>query len=62
MTVDLCAACHRTLHRFYTNRTLARELSSLEALRADPDIQRYLDWVRRQPDRAIRVRTRRARR
>src|SRR5690349_2248756 len=24
-TVDLCAACHKTLHSFFTNRTLAKE-------------------------------------
>jgi hypothetical protein len=52
----LCAPCHRTLHSFFTNRTLATEKCTLEALRQDPDIRRYLAWVRRQPDRVIRVR------
>jgi 5-methylcytosine-specific restriction enzyme A len=57
-TVDLCSACHKTLHGFFTNETLAKKLSSIDVLRQDPDIGRYLAWVRRQPDRAIRVRTR----
>lgn len=56
-TVLLCAPCHKTLHSFFTNRTLAREKYSLDALRDDPDIQRYLAWIRKQPDRAITVRT-----
>ncbi len=57
LTEWLCSACHRTVHSFFTNRTLAQEKSSIEALRQDPDIQRYLAWVRKQPDRAIPVRS-----
>jgi hypothetical protein len=45
------------VHSFFTNRTLATEKYSIEALRQDPDIQRYLAWVRKQPDRAIPVRS-----
>jgi hypothetical protein len=61
-TVDLCAACHKTLHSFFTNATLANELNTLEALRQDPDIARYLAWVRKQRDGRVRVRARRDRR
>ncbi len=57
LTAPLCSACHKTLHSFFTNRTLANELCSIETLKQEPEIQRYLDWVRKQPDRAIRVRT-----
>jgi 5-methylcytosine-specific restriction enzyme A len=57
-TVDLCPACHKTLHSFFTNETLSKELSSIDALKQDPDIRCYLAWIRKQPDRAIRVRTR----
>ncbi|MCC7449814.1 MAG: HNH endonuclease [Anaerolineae bacterium] len=62
LTVDLCAACHKTLHTFFTNRTLAKEMHSIEALRQAPEIQRYLTWVRRQPDAKIQVRTSRNKR
>ncbi|HVO43248.1 MAG TPA: HNH endonuclease [Aggregatilineales bacterium] len=62
ITASLCSACHRTLHRFFTSRTLAKDLSSIEALRRDPEIARYLAWVRTQPDRAIRARTSKKRR
>ncbi len=57
LTAQLCPACHKTLHSFFTNRTLASELGSIQALRRDPDIRQYLAWVRKQPDRAIRIRT-----
>lgn len=61
-TVPLCSPCHSTLHHFFHNRTLAREKNSLETLLDDPDIRRYLEWVRKQPDRRIRVHTRKDRR
>lgn len=61
-TVPLCSPCHSTLHHFFRNRTLAREKNSLDALLSDPDIQRYLEWVRKQPDRRIQVRHRKDRR
>ena len=56
-TVDLCRTCHKTLHSFFTNRTLAKQLQTLEALRQNSEVRRYLAWVRKQPDRAIRVRS-----
>ncbi len=43
------------MHSFFTNRALAKEKYSIEALRQDPHIRRYLAWVRKQPDRAIPV-------
>ncbi len=57
LKVPLCSACHKTLHSFFTNRTLAHELYTLDTLKQEPEIQRYLEWVRKQPDRLIRVRT-----
>ena len=62
ITADLCSPCHKTLHRFFTNRTLAKELHTVESLRNDPEIARYLDWIRKQPDRLIRVRENKKRR
>lgn len=56
-TADLCSACHRQIHALYSNDHLARELGTLEALRSDPDVQRFVRWVRKQaPDRRISVR------
>lgn len=61
-TIELCSACHKTLHSFFENRTLAKELHTIEALRQEPDIARYLKWVRKQPDKRIRVRASRSKR
>ena len=61
-TEPLCPGCHRQVHALYTNRTLAAELDTIEKLRADPRIQSYLRWARKQSDRHIRVRESRSRR
>ena len=53
--VNLCVPCHKTLHSFFSNRTLSTQLHTLESLRQEPEIARYLAWIRKQPDRTIRV-------
>lgn len=47
-TVNLCSACHRQLHAMFSNQQLARELASLESLKQEPSIQKFLCWVRKQ--------------
>ena len=44
----LCSTCHRQVHAMFTEGTLARQLNTLEALRADSRLARYLSWVRKQ--------------
>lgn len=56
-TVDLCAACHRQIHALFDNKRLADQLSSVEKLRKQPEVERFLTWLRKQPaERSIRVR------
>lgn len=59
-TVDLCQPCHSSVHRFLSNRALARQYATVEALRAAEELQTYLRWVRRQ--RVERITNRRGRR
>ncbi len=47
-TTALCPACHRQLHATFSNAQLARELNSVEKLKSDPAMQRFLAWVRKQ--------------
>ncbi len=49
-TVWLHRICHRQVHALFTETELARQLQHAEALRAHPDMQRFLDWVRRKPN------------
>lgn len=44
----LCPACHRQLHALFSETTLARDLNSIPRLRANEQISRYLQWVRKQ--------------
>ena len=46
--VKLCPTCHRQLHAMFSETTLARELNSIEALRANPEFSDYLRWARHQ--------------
>ncbi|MGY3090387.1 5-methylcytosine-specific restriction protein A [Hymenobacter sp. UYAg731] len=59
-TVDLCQPCHSSVHRFLSNRALARHYSSVEALRDAEELQTYLRWIRKQ--RVERISNRRGRR
>jgi hypothetical protein len=41
--------CHKKLHSLYDEKTLARRLPDPESARADPEIARFISWVRKQP-------------
>lgn len=45
----LCIPCHKQLHATFSNTELAKRLDTLEKLRAAPELQAFLRWVRRQP-------------
>jgi hypothetical protein len=54
---EICSACHRQIHVLYDNARLARELSCVERLRDEPDMRRFLAWVRKQdPNARVKVR------
>lgn len=44
----ICHPCHRGIHRLFDEMTLAKQLNSLEKLRADEAIQRHIMWVSKQ--------------
>ena len=46
--VKLCPTCHRQLHAMFSASTLAKELNSIAALRANPEFAGYLKWARHQ--------------
>ena len=47
-TAKLCPTCHRQLHALFSEATLAEELHSIALLRANPQVNSYLRWVRKQ--------------
>ena len=44
----LCPTCHRQLHALFSEATLAKELHSIDLIRANPRMSEYLRWARRQ--------------
>lgn len=48
-TVLLHQICHTQIHATLTETELARRFNSVAALRAHPDLARFLDWVARRP-------------
>ena len=46
--VKLCPTCHRQLHALFLETTLAKELHSIELIRANPHMSDFLRWARRQ--------------
>ena len=46
--IYICRQCHNGVHDRYDEMTLARHFASLEALRADEDLQRHFAWVAKQ--------------
>ena len=49
-TARLHQICHSAIHARFTEAELARRLSDIESLRSDPEIARFLAWVRTKPD------------
>lgn len=55
-TMRTCRACHRQIHALFSNKELARELDSIEKLRAHPAMEKFLTWVKKQdPNKRIKV-------
>ena len=48
-TVLLHHVCHKTIHKTLGETDLARRYSTVEALRAHPDLRRFFDWVAKRP-------------
>ena len=44
----LCRLCHRQLHRCYSEDELGKRLNTLGALLAEPEVQRFLSWAKKQ--------------
>ncbi|PQV63120.1 hypothetical protein B1R32_11526 [Abditibacterium utsteinense] len=53
----ICSACHRQIHVLFSNLQLANEYNSLERLRDEPRLQKFLHWIRKQDaNKAVKVR------
>jgi 5-methylcytosine-specific restriction endonuclease McrA len=47
-TANICSACHRQIHALFDNKYLAKELNTIEKLKQEPQMQKFLSWVKKQ--------------
>ncbi|MBE9119041.1 HNH endonuclease [Lusitaniella coriacea LEGE 07157] len=56
-TINICSACHRQVHAFFDNKYLAKHLNTLDKLKNDPKIRKFLNWIsKQQSNKKVRVR------
>ncbi|MFK7763546.1 MAG: HNH endonuclease [Roseobacter sp.] len=48
-TVLLHHICHREIHATLTEAQLAKDYSTVEALRGHPRLEKFISWVRKRP-------------
>ena len=48
-TAKLCIPCHKQIHALYSNSELAIRLNTIERLQDDPEMKKYLNWIKKQP-------------
>ncbi len=48
-TVILHRICHRQIHALLTESQLARNYSTIEALRGHPEIAKFIEWISNKP-------------
>lgn len=49
-TVILHRLCHRQIHALLTETQLARQYSTIEALRAHPELAKFIAWISDKPN------------
>lgn len=47
-TIRVCHRCHRQIHRLYDNLTLKKDYDSVEKLKEDPEIKKFVRWIRKE--------------
>lgn len=52
-TIILHRLCHRQIHALLTESQLARNYSTIEALRSHPEIAKFIEWIGSKPTHII---------
>ena len=45
----LCRPCHKQIHVELTEKQLERDYNTLEALKAHPEISKFVNWIKDKP-------------
>ncbi|ACK72144.1 conserved hypothetical protein [Gloeothece citriformis PCC 7424] len=55
-TIEICSACHHQIHALFSNIELAQSLNTLEKLKNQPQMDKFLKWITKQtPDKRVKV-------
>jgi Na+-translocating ferredoxin:NAD+ oxidoreductase RnfC subunit len=46
--IAICRDCHKGIHKYYDEMTLAKHFSTLEALKQDNNLAHHFTWVAKQ--------------
>lgn len=57
VTIDICADCHGTIHKFWTNKELALSYYTPELLLADEKFAAHIQWLSKQKNRRLKTRS-----
>ena len=49
LTTTLHTVCHKQIHALYNEKVLAKYFNTIEKLRNDSNIQRFVKWIRKRP-------------
>lgn len=59
LTIDICSPCHRQIHALYSNLELAKNLNTIDKLKSEPKMIKFLRWIKKQdPQKKVRIRRR----
>ena len=42
--------CHRQIHALFSETKLAKELNTADAIKDQPEMQKFIEWVKSKPD------------
>jgi len=60
-TANICSPCHSQIHTLFQNTELAQSYNTVEKLQNEPQMKKFLSWVKKQdPEKRVRVRRQKA--
>lgn len=48
-TISICRDCHRQVHALFDNKTLECKFSSIEDLKKNPNVIKFIKWIKNKP-------------
>ncbi|MGF1470147.1 MAG: HNH endonuclease [Rubrobacteraceae bacterium] len=50
----VCPACHRQIHKTLTEKELEQDYNTIESLRAQPALEKFVRWIENKPHGVVR--------